>query len=145
MAHQSPPRTLPSIPYGSWPSPISAAQLAGATIRLGTTALRGTDLFWSEGRPHEQGRNVVMHRDAHGVLHEWNPAPFDVRTRVHEYGGGAFALLASGGVAFSHEGDQQVYRLDSPGAAPRRITDTPGRRYADLQHDATRDRLIAVC
>ena len=130
--------------FGSWPSTISAEQIAGATIRLGQTAVLGDLVHWTEGRPAEQGRNVLMRRDGKGTLAELNPAPFNVRTRVHEYGGGAFVVLADGGVVFSHDDDQQLYRLAPDASPPVRLTHEPRQRFANAVHDATRHRLIAV-
>jgi dipeptidyl aminopeptidase/acylaminoacyl peptidase len=129
-------------PFGSWPSPVTAELIAGATIRLGQLALRGDEILWSEGRPHEQGRNVLVQRDADGKLHDLNPAPFDVRTRAHEYGGGAFVVLRDG-VVFSHNEDQQLYRIGMAGA-PLQLTHDTGQRYADAIVDVARNRLIAV-
>jgi dipeptidyl aminopeptidase/acylaminoacyl peptidase len=137
-------RTKTTAPYGSWPSPISAEQIAGATIRLGQTAICGDTIVWSEGRPLEQGRNVIVRRDADGTLRDLNPAPFNARSRAHEYGGGAFVLLADRTLVFSHDDDQQLYLLAPDAAAPRRLTDQAQMRYADAVHDATRARLIAV-
>jgi len=130
-------------PFGSWPSPVTAELIAGATIRLGQLALRGDEIVWSEGRPQEQGRNVLVQRRADGTLHDLNPAPFNVRTRAHEYGGGAFVLLADGSAVFSHYDDQQLYRVDTSGAV-RQLTFEAGQRYADAIVDATRQRLIAL-
>jgi len=136
--------TKTNAPYGSWRSPISAEQIAGATIRLGQTAIRGDTIVWSESRPLEQGRYVLVQRDADGSVHDLNPAPFNARTRAHEYGGGAFALLAGGAVAFSHDEDQQLYLLGPGMTAPRRLTNDAQMRYADAVHDVPRARLIAV-
>lgn len=133
------------LPCGAWPSPISAERIAAATTRLDQTALRGRELFWTEGRPSEQGRYVLVRCDAQGRIGDVTPAPFNVRTRAHEYGGGAFVLLDGGGVVFSHDADQQLYRLDEGAAQPVRLTDAPTRRFADATHDAARARLIAVC
>jgi dipeptidyl aminopeptidase/acylaminoacyl peptidase len=129
-------------PFGSWPSPVTAELIAGATIRLGQIALRGDTILWTEGRPQEQGRNVLVERRAGGALRDLNPPPFNVRTRAHEYGGGAFAVLADG-VVFSHYDDQQLYRIDASGAA-RQLTHDPHQRYADGVVDVARNRLIAV-
>ena len=129
-------------PFGSWRSPVTAELIAGATIRLGQIALRGDAIFWSEGRPQEQGRNVLVQRRADGSLHDVNPAPFNVRTRAHEYGGGAFALL-EGDAVFSHDDDQQLYRIDASGAVTP-LTREPDQRYADALVDDARHRLIAV-
>ncbi len=130
-------------PFGSWASPVSAALIAGATVRLGQIALHASTIAWSEGRPLEQGRNVVVQRSADGSLRDLNPAPFDVRTRAHEYGGGAFVLLADGALVFSHCADQQLYRAAQVGA-PVALTHGTNMRYADTVADATRNRLIAA-
>ena len=130
-------------PFGSWPSPVTADLIAGATIRLGQVALRGDTVVWSEGRPQEQGRNVLVQRDDDGTLTDLNPAPFNVRTRAHEYGGGAFVLLPGGGAVFSHYDDQQLYRVDASGTT-QQLTHDPDQRYADAIFDSARNRLIAV-
>ena len=130
-------------PFGSWASPITPDLIAGATIRLGQIAIAGHDVLWSEGRPQEQGRNVIVRRVADGRVADVNPAPFNARSRVHEYGGGAFAVHGSS-VVFSNDRDQQLYLLDAEGAA-RPLTASPARRYADAVFDLQRQRLIAVC
>jgi len=130
-------------PFGSWASPVTAELIAGATIRLGQLALRGDEIVWSEGRPQEQGRNVLVQRGADGALRDLNPAPFNVRTRAHEYGGGAFVLLPGGSAVFSHYDDQQLYRVDAAGTA-QQLTHDADQRYADAVVDNARNRLIAV-
>jgi dipeptidyl aminopeptidase/acylaminoacyl peptidase len=129
-------------PFGSWASPVAAALIADATIRLGQIRVQGDDIFWSEGRPKEQGRNVVVRRSADGAIHDLNPPPFDVRTTVHEYGGGAFALHGET-LLFSHFADQKLYRIGPSGTATA-LTHAPQMRYADAVVDAARQRLIAV-
>lgn len=141
-----PSSTKTPAPFGSWPSPVTAALIAGATIRLGQLALRGDEILWSEGRPQEQGRNVLVQRAADGSLLDLNPWPFNVRTRAHEYGGGAFVALdelGKGGAVFSHYDDQQLYHVE-PGGMPRQLTRDADQRYADALVDPTRRRLIAV-
>ncbi len=130
-------------PFGSWVSPVTADLIAGATIRLGQLALRGDEIVWSECRPQEQGRNVMVRRSADGTLAELNPPPFNVRTRAHEYGGGAFVLLPDGSTVFSHYDDQQLYRIDASGVA-KQLTHDSDQRYADAVVDSARGRLIAV-
>ena len=131
------------LPYGSWPSPIGAEQIAGATIRLGQTAARDGAAYWLEGRPAEQGRNVLVRQERDGSIVDVVAPPFDVRTRAHEYGGGAYALLDDG-VAFVHNADQQIWLIDGKAAAPRQLTRAPQQRFADLLHDARRNRLVAI-
>jgi dipeptidyl aminopeptidase/acylaminoacyl peptidase len=128
-------------PYGSWKSPISAELIAGRTIGLGQVALDGQDVYWIEQRPQEAGRNIVIRRLPNGNTEDMTPAPFNARTRVHEYGGGAFAV-ADGVVYFSNFAEQCVYRHDANGIA--RLT-IPGRlRYADYVVDRRRRRLVCV-
>ncbi len=131
-------------PYGSWVSPITPELIVADTVGLGTPRLRGEDLYWLEGRPSEGGRTVLVRRDGEGVERDVTPAGFDVRTRVHEYGGGAYALDAHA-VYFVHDGDQRVYRQPLAGTAPpTSLTPAGGPYHADLIVDSTRARLIAV-
>lgn len=127
------------LPYGAWPSPISAADVARGGVRLGFPALVGgeggvdsgaDDVWWTEGRPAEGGRQVIVSA-AHGDL---LPAPWNARTRVHEYGGASW-IETDGVVVFTEWSDQRLYRL-SPGADPSPLTPEPstpyGWRYAEL-------------
>ena len=132
----------PLARFGSWESPIAAAVIAGATIRLGQIRVQGNDIFWSEGRPQEQGRHVVVRRSADGDIQDLNPPPFDVRTSVHEYGGGAFAPHGET-LLFSHFADQKLYRIGPSGTATA-LTHAPQMRYADAEVDSLRQRVIAV-
>ena len=112
-------------PYGSWPSPIGAAQVAEAGVRMSEPAL-GEDgaAWWLERRPLAEGRTTLVCEGA-----DVTPPSFDVRTKVHEYGCGAWLL--SGRTAFcSNFGDQRLYRLE-PDAEPVPITPEGPYRYAD--------------
>ena len=135
---------MPQIaPYGSWKSPLSAERAVAAGIGLGDASFDGDSILWQESRPAEKGRNVVMRRTADGTLQELNPAPWNARTRVHEYGGRAY-LMDRGVLFFSHFVDQRLYRVD-PGQAPRPITpEAAALRYADLCADVQRGQLWAV-
>ena len=79
--------------YGTWPSPITADAVAAQGIRLSYVAIDGDDIYWLEGRPHEGGRNVLVRRRPDGRQQDVTPSDFNVRTRVHEYGGGAYVVL----------------------------------------------------
>ena len=129
-------------PYGSWPSPVGAELIASATLRFERLAIAGQSVLWSEARPAEGGRNVVVEADADGRLVDRNPAPFNARTRVHEYGGGAYAH-DDGELFFSHDDDQRVYRARR-GEAPVAVTAAGARRFADAVVDRARRRVIAV-
>jgi len=129
-------------PYGSWKSPITAEMMVSKSISLGQVGLDGDDIYWSEGRPEEGGRQVVVRRSPDGTTRDLVPAPFNPRTRVHEYGGGSF-LAADGVLYFSNYADQRLYRVDGEGE-PRPITPEVELRYADAVLDRQRDRLICV-
>ena len=133
-----------ALPYGSWPSPISAAAIAAGATSLSELRSEGDALFWLESRPRENGRTSLLRWRAASGVQELTPAPFNVRSRVHEYGGGAF-LPTDIGVFFVNFNDQDIY-LTREGAEPARLTDSgPDFRFADLCWDATRRRIIAVC
>jgi dipeptidyl aminopeptidase/acylaminoacyl peptidase len=129
-------------PYGSWRSPITADLIVAETIRLGLIGLDGDDVYWSEMRPAEGGRYVVVRRTPDGRTADVTPPPFNARTRVHEYGGGAI-VVADGTVYFSNWEDQRLYRQD-PGRQPRPITPEAELRYADGVVDRGRGRMVCV-
>jgi acetyl esterase/lipase len=121
-------------PYGTWSSPISAELVARAGTRLSAAWLAQGTAWWLEGRPAEKGRVVLMKADRGGEPVDVVPEGFNVRTMVHEYGGGAYVVHEST-VFCSRFDDQRLYRID-PGGEPTPITaDVAGRahRYADGQ------------
>ncbi|RMF65623.1 MAG: S9 family peptidase, partial [Calditrichaeota bacterium] len=83
--------TPKTAPYGSWKSPITSDLIVSETVRLGQIALDDDSIYWLEMRPSEGGRNVVV-RWHDGKTRDVTPNPFNARTTVHEYGGGAFAV-----------------------------------------------------
>jgi len=129
-------------PYGSWKSPITSDMIASGAMRLGQIALDGADIYWVEMRPAEGGRNVIVRRTPDGQTSDVTPAPFNARTRVHEYGGGAFAVM-NGTVYFSNFRDQRLYRQQL-GAQPQPLTPEEDLRYADGVIDRRRGRMICV-
>lgn len=142
---------MSTVEYGSWPSPLSAADLAAGGIRIGGIAARGDEVWWSELRPAEAGRTVVV-RSAAGVTVDVLPEPFSARTRVHEYGGGAWWLGAEAAYVANWD-DQRLYRLEPAGALPGDTTpvpitpEPPGRgawRYADGREHPDRTWLSCV-
>ena len=117
-------------PFGTWASPVTVEQVAGQTVGLSGLSADGDALAWLELRPAERGRTVLMARSAGGVVEELTPAPFDVASRVHEYGGGAYAMQG-GRVVFSDKADGAVWLIE-PGQAPRPVSRTAGCRFADF-------------
>ncbi|MDE1886831.1 MAG: S9 family peptidase [Gammaproteobacteria bacterium] len=129
---------------GSWRSPLSAAQIATGSVRLAQPRIVGELVYWLESRPAENGRSVLVSAQPGELPRDLTPAPFSVRSRVHEYGGGAFAVTMDTAY-FVNDADQQVYGQRLEGASPQALTAAPGCRFADLQVDPLRRRLIAVC
>lgn len=130
-----------SAAYGVWPSPISAAVVAAGASPLSQPQLDGADCYWLAGRASEGGRTTLMRQRGANVT-EMTPAPFNVRTRVHEYGGGA-SLVADGVIWFSHFADNRIYVIHD-GAAPSALTAGGHFRHADFVLDRQRQRLISV-
>jgi dipeptidyl aminopeptidase/acylaminoacyl peptidase len=129
-------------PYGSWKSPIDARQVAQAMVGLAEVQLEGPWVYWNELRAAEGGRQVVVRLGRDSTSTDMVPAGFSARTRVHEYGGGAY--LASGEtVIFANFSDQRLYSSSGQGQ-PQPVTPAADVRYADFVWDRRRQRLIAV-
>ena len=129
-------------PYGAWKSPVTAALILESGVGLAEITLFGDAVYWLEMRPRERGRCVIM-RLKHGEpAQDITPPEYNVRTRVHEYGGGAY-LVTDRGVFFSNFSDQDIYWLDHERRITK-LTDNPHCRYADMACDQARDRLICV-
>ncbi len=128
--------------YGAWQSPITSDLIVSEAVGLSQPLIDGTDIYWIEMRPSEGGRLVIVRRRADGTTADVNAAPFNARTRVHEYGGGDY-LVNEGAVYFSNFTDQQIY-LQKAEDEPRAVTAGTEMRYADCLFDKQRDRLIGV-
>ena len=138
------------VPYGAWPSPVTAQSLVAGAAGISEVIadpVRPWLLWWAESRPDEGGRTAVMCCDLRGDEPlEVTPAGANVRTRVHEYGGGAW-WPHDGSLYYVEFGDQRLRRLDAPGAAPVLLTAEPPEprawRYADGR--VTPDGRWCVC
>ncbi|MFV2092263.1 MAG: S9 family peptidase, partial [Hyphomicrobiales bacterium] len=106
-------------PYGTWPSMIAASDVALAGVRYGLCAMDGGNLYWSEFRPDDGPRSVIVRRDCSGKSSDILPPPFSARSRVHEYGGGEFSVTG-GQVVFVNDSGQDVYVVGQ-GGNPRRL------------------------
>jgi dipeptidyl aminopeptidase/acylaminoacyl peptidase len=132
-------------PYGSWSSPISADAVARGGHLLWDGRLVGDEVWWLETMSEQQGRSAVRRRDADGSPVDLLPAPWNARTRVHEYGGGSWTPVRRPGrtaqsLVFTEFTDQRIYRLDPGSDQPVPLTPEPpaesGLRYADLTPSA---------
>jgi dipeptidyl aminopeptidase/acylaminoacyl peptidase len=123
---------MPVALYASWRSPISSDLIVAQSVNLPEVRIDGGRVYWLEGRPQERGRYVVVAAEGGDLT----PAPFNVRTRVHEYGGGSWTV-ANGVLYFSNFADGRLYRDLAP------ITPEGAYRYADLIIDP-QGRVVAV-
>ena len=130
-------------PGGSWVSPLSAERIVGGTLSLSEPRIHNQDCYWIEGRPAEGGRQVLVHCDASGQQRDLTPAPYSVRNRVHEYGGGTY-VVAGNTVYFCNDGDHGIYCIRLNGGIDP-VHTGPFLRFADLVFDETGHRLFCVC
>ncbi|MFD4008060.1 prolyl oligopeptidase family serine peptidase [Brachybacterium paraconglomeratum] len=153
-----------TLPYGSWPSPLTADLLATGGTRLGSPRLVGREVWWSEGIATEGGRQAIVRTAGPVALPPAEgaegqpaatgptdrvtvlPAPFNARSRVHEYGGSSWSVVPAPGldgqgplVVFVNFADQRAYALRE-GQQPRPLTPVgpevasahgPSLRWAD--------------
>ncbi|MGI8755330.1 MAG: alpha/beta hydrolase family protein [Acidimicrobiales bacterium] len=116
------------VPYGAWPSPITAARLVEGAASVAEIRADGNDIWWSEQRPGEGGRyQLVRYSSAarrHDLFPPWDaeagpagPTNWSARTAVMEYGGGAWTVR-NRVVVFANWADQRLYRVDPQADAP---------------------------
>lgn len=129
---------------GSWHSPLNAAQIAAGGVRLAQPCVVGDRVYWLESRPTENGRSILVCARPGEASRDLTLAPLSVRSRVHEYGGGAF-VIGEDALYFVNDLDQQIYRQPLDGGMPQPLTAIAGCRFADLRVDPSCRRLIAVC
>jgi dipeptidyl aminopeptidase/acylaminoacyl peptidase len=133
-------------PYGLWPSPIDGEQVARQATAYDAVHTSGEAVYWLETRPSQDGLAVVVRWTADAGAADAVPAGFDVGSRVHEYGGGAY--LPAGRTLFAcNQDDQRLYRVEGQ-RDPVPITPEPptpaGLRYADLRLVSSGDLLVGV-
>jgi dipeptidyl aminopeptidase/acylaminoacyl peptidase len=157
-------------PYGSWSSPISAADVASDSARLGWLGWVDGELWWTESRPGQGGRVTLMRwAPGAGAAVEMLSEPWNVRSRIIEYGGhpwaagrrGAEAGRTAGAaepvVVFANWSDQRLYRFEpgggpgeggAAGSSPQPISPEPeipaGMRFAELFVHSDRDEVWCV-
>lgn len=116
------------VPFGSWPSAVSAEAVAAGGSRLDNVRVAGGRVYWTENVPAEGGRIALWRTDGEGAR-AVSPPGANVRTRVHEYGGAPYVVVGDQ-IVYAQYDDQRLYRCE---AAGRRTPLTPaGYRYADL-------------
>ncbi len=146
--------THTSLKFGSWPSPLSAETVAGKSLRFGLLQSLKDYIYWTECRPNEQGRCVIVRQKLASTnstasslqAQDLLPPPFSARSSVHEYGGGEF-LVSSHTLYFINAEDQQIYSIsiDSNSQSPVQITHAAHYRFTDICLDTHHNRLICAC
>ncbi len=131
-----------TLPYGSWPSPIGAELLTSQNTRLAEPRFDGEDLYWLESRPQEQGRNALV-RWHNGKKEDVLPPPYNVRSKAHEYGGASYCVF-QGTIYLVLQDDQRLYQLPPGSSEPQPLTPAGPYRYADINVDTERQRLVCV-
>lgn len=130
-------------PFGAWESPFAIELLTKGAVSFGEVGAAGGRRWWLEGRPEEGGRQVLVRREIDGTLTRLTPEGFNARCRVHEYGGGA--ILVDGDlVIVSDFTTGRLHRVSAPGVLEPLTPDGRAWRFADIQVDRPRNRLIAV-
>ena len=132
---------MTTAPYGTWPSPVTTDLVTSGTVSLGSPQLDGDTLYWLESRPDQGGRVDLVRRPLDGAPEPVTADPHNVRSRAHEYGGGAYAVR-DGVVVFSDFGDNRLYRVQDGRTTP--VTPVSDHRYADLRVHPDRDLVLAV-
>jgi len=132
---------MKQAPYGTWHSPLAAADLARSAISLNYVEVSEGVPYWVESRPAEGGRSVVVTSAANGAVREVTPTGFNVRTRVHEYGGTPY-VMSRDTVYFSNFTDQRLY-AQRPGEKPVALT-PEGYRYSDFELASAGRELFCV-
>ena len=131
-----------TLPYGSWPSPISVDLAVGSSRGLSEPLQDGDDIYVRESRPEEQGRVVLLRRTPDGTVTDVAP-DLNVRTRVHEYGGGAYTVT-DGVIVLSEFDDNRLLLKGSPEGDITELVTDPALRFADMTLDLVRDVVYAV-
>jgi dipeptidyl aminopeptidase/acylaminoacyl peptidase len=139
------------LPYGAWPSPVDAATAAAHDGRPEYVGFVGDEVWWTAPRPAEGGRRALVRRRADGTEESVLAAPWNVRSRVMEYGGRPWDGAVHGGrpvVVFAHFADQRLYRYEPGGGEPTPLTPLSpvggGLRWADLVVRPERDEVWCV-
>ena len=142
------------LAYGTWPSEISALEVARGTPKIMEPVPHGNMIFWLQSIPEESGRMALFYKSSNSQTLNVNcilPAPFSIRSKVHEYGGKSYCI-AEGVLYFVNASDQQIYSatINSPNSDkihledPVALTQTPLTRYAELSYDTANSILFCI-
>ena len=134
---------MTAVPYGAWPSPITADLAAARFVSFSDLKFSNGRHYWLEQRPGEGGRSALVAANGRS-RRDLTPAPMNVRSRVYEYGGGAYAL-SEDDAYFVNFPDQCIYAVSLDGGPPRQLTAGDAtERFGGLEWDPHRRCLIAI-
>ncbi|MEQ9491926.1 MAG: prolyl oligopeptidase family serine peptidase [Alphaproteobacteria bacterium] len=135
-----------TAPFGSWKSPFTPELLTSGSVGLSSIEAdageNSTTLYWTESRPWEKGFTFIVCRTPDGTVSDLTDATYNVRSRVHEYGGAPYTV-DNGDVWFSNAVDNRVYRIRH-GGKPAALTKPSKAVFADFVVDRRHNRLICV-
>jgi dipeptidyl aminopeptidase/acylaminoacyl peptidase len=134
--------SVTEAPFGAWSSPLPISRLTDEVRFFAETQAANGLRWWLEGRPEESGRQVLLRRDPDGSITRLTPEGFNARCRVHEYGGGA-SLIDGDLILVSDFATGRLMRVVEPEVLEA-LTPERAWRFADLEHDAVRNRILAV-
>ncbi len=133
------------VPYGAWESPITSKSITAGSVSISNLNVIGSDVFWTERRPPEGGRTVLCkyapdstEKSERNAI-DMTPKGSNIRTLVHEYGGGALCFgKTSEELLFSEYVGQNLNTLGSDGKVQSITMGDKIFRYADgvLSDDA---------
>ena len=129
--------------FGSWKSPITSDLIVSKTIGIDNLAIDRHNIYWLEKRPQEKGRSLIVGYFTDGSTQDITPEAFSVRSKIHEYGGGAYTIKENT-IYFSNYADGRIYRQVVANQAEP-LTEKAQKRYGDIIIDSDRNRLICVC
>lgn len=134
---------MKTSPYGSWTSAITTDLLTADMTTLLEPQISHQQIYWLEGRPWEDGRHTLVAYQQDGSIKDLTQKPLNIKSRVHEYGGGA-CRIQNGKIFFIEKTDQQLYLLDHS-KSPQKITSSPYMRFAEPVYDEQRNQIICIC
>ena len=131
------------IPYGHWPSPISAEMLTQQSAKLSEPQALDGNIFWLESRPAEKGRSALVHLSTNGERKDLLPEPHSIRTRAHEYGGSSY-LVTGERIFYVLDADQRIYYIDRKTSINKPLSPSGNFRCADFCWDNARNSLVCI-
>ena len=132
-------------PYGSWDSPISADSLVSGVSTISEIKTDGDRIWWSESRPDEGGRVAIVSMQQGGAPREVTPPGANARSKVHEYGGGAW--WGESDSLFYVNFDDQRLRKVLPDHSELLLTPEPpnGQKWRFADGRVTTDGTWCIC